>query len=282
MMDINACAKLNFALNIESARADGYHNLQMIMQSVDLCDKLTVELAEGTPLTVTCDMPIDGENLVTKAVAAYSAEISKKIGGKIHIKKRIPLCGGLGGGSADAAAILRAMQAEFGGVSDACLAEIALSLGADVPFALVGGTRYAAGVGEKLKQLPTVTDCTVLLANAGDKDSTGRMFARFDTMENKLHPDVQTAATLIEQGDFESAMTHFGNSFYPLWQNETAEKIDRIMRENGAKGVSLSGAGPTVFGIFATDDAAKAAASQIGKFTWCEICHPTEKSVTVE
>ncbi len=281
-MIIKACAKLNYALNIETARADGYHNLQMIMQSVDLCDTLNIEFSENEPLFVTCDIPIEGENLVSKAVAAYSAEIGKEIGGKIHIKKRIPLCGGLGGGSADAGAVLRALQAVYGDVSDERLAQIALSLGADVPFALIGGTKLAAGVGERLESLPTFTACTLLLASAGQKDSTGKMFARFDAMENKLHPDINNAADLIKNGYFGAASEHFKNSFYPLYQGEVTDKIERIMREFGAVCVSLSGAGPTMFGIFKKADDALKAKAQIEKFTWCESCRPTENSVIFE
>ncbi len=282
MITVHACAKLNFALNIESARADGYHNLQMIMQSVDLCDTLTLEFCENEPFTVTCDIPVEGENLVSKAVDTYSAEIGKIIGGKIHIAKRIPLCGGLGGGSADAAAVLRAMQIVFGGVSDERLCELALTLGADVPFALVGGTRYVAGVGEKLADLPTVKNCTVLLATAGSKDSTGKMFARFDKMANKLQPDVGAAANLLKSGDFNAATAYFKNSFYPIYQGELTEKIERIMKACGACCVSLSGAGPTMFGIFEDDTAALNAEKQLAEFTWCAACHPTEKSLIIE
>ncbi len=281
-MIINACAKLNFALDIESARSDGYHNMRMIMQSVDLCDTLNIELSDCDGLEITCNVPIEGENLVHKAVDAYSKETGRKIGGKIHIMKRIPLCGGLGGGSADAAAVLRALQWKFGGVNDERLAKIALSIGADVPFALVGGTQYAAGVGEQLSPLPTVTEYTILLTCAGKKDSTGQMFARFDATEYKLHPDIETASRLLKQGKFSAATNHFANSFYPLWQGETAERIELIMRENNAMCVSLSGAGPTMFGIFANESDAVAAANQISQFTWCAVCRPTEKSVTIE
>ncbi len=281
-MIVNACAKLNYALCIESAREDGYHNLQMIMQSVDLCDTLSLELADNVPLRVTCDVPIEGENLVTKAVELYATEIGRKIGGTIRIKKRIPLCGGLGGGSADAGAVLVALQSVYGGINDERLLEIALTLGADVPFAVSGGTRYAAGVGEKLASLPTVKACTILLATAGSKDSTGKMFARFDAMENKLQPDVSKAAALIKAGEFDKAMSHFANSFFPLWQSDMTDKIEHIMRQNGAVCVSLSGAGPTMFGIFGSDEAALAAKAELDKFTWSEICHPTEKSVYFE
>lgn len=281
-MIIKACAKVNLALNIESARADGYHNLQMIMQSVDLCDTLEIRFAENSPLEVACDIPIEGENLVIKTVEAYSAEIGRKIGGKIDIKKRIPLCGGLGGGSADAAAVLKALQTAFGGVSNSRLLEIALMLGADVPFAVVGGTQYAAGVGEMLTPLPPLKDCSVLLATAGNKDSTGKMFARFDCMNDKLQPDVATAANLLKKGDFSAAILYFKNSFYPLWQNKKADEIESIMKAAGAVCVSLSGAGPTVFGIFENDGDALNAKEKIAAFTWCEICHPTEKSVYFE
>ncbi len=281
-MIIKACAKLNYALNIESARSDGYHNLQMIMQTVDLCDTIKAHFAENTPLNVTCNPTIEGENLVTKAVELYSQEIGKNIGGSIHIEKRIPLCSGLGGGSADAAAVLLALQKQYGGVSEDRLMELALKLGADVPFAVVGGTKYALGVGENLADLPTETGYCILLASAGEKDSTGKMFARFDAMENKLQPEIEAVAKLLEKGDFKSALKMFKNSFYPLYQGELPQKIDRILKENGAVCVSLSGAGPTVFGIFETAEQAHAASAVLSEFTWTALCRPTEKSIYFE
>lgn len=281
MMKINACAKLNFALNIESPRADGYHNMQMIMQSVDLCDTLSLEFNRNVPLSIVCDMPIIGDNIVTRAVHAFANEVGYPIGGNIHITKRIPICGGLGGGSADAAAVLTALNLTFGGVSEARLSQIVLSLGADVPFALTGGTQYASGVGERLCALPAVRDCTVLLAGAGEKDSTGKMFARFDSADNKFHPDVESAVRLLRVGNFDMAARHFGNSFYPLWQGSRTAEIDRIMRANGAVCVSLSGAGPTMFGLFKNENG-PAAAQELSKFTWCALCRPTEKSIIIE
>ncbi len=282
MMIVKASAKVNLALNIESARADGYHNLKMIMQSVDLCDALTVDFKENAPLCITCNMQIEGENLVKSAVDTYSAAINRSIGGKIHIEKHIPLCSGLGGGSADAAATLKALQKQYGGVDDAQLAEMALSLGADVPFALVGGTQYALGVGERLQRLPTLDGCAIVLASLGEKDSTGKMFARFDNSAQQLHPDTEKAVLALKNGDLAAAAENFQNSFYPIWMGSAAKRLEGIMRKNGAFCVSLSGAGPTLFGIFKKDSDAANAVNEIEKSTWCVLCHPTENSVIFE
>jgi 4-diphosphocytidyl-2-C-methyl-D-erythritol kinase len=282
MIKIKACAKLNLALDIANARADGYHDMRMIMQSVDLCDIITADFERGAPISVTCDMPIDGENLAEKAIIAYSRAAGYPIGGTVHIEKHIPLCGGLGGGSADAAAVLWALHRQFCAVDADSLPDIALSLGADVPFALYGGTAYAAGVGERLVALPAVSKDYILLARAGNKDSTGRMFARFDAAADKIHPDVDAAVSALRTDGIRSASRFFANSFSPLWKGEVSDKIHNVMRSHGAYCTSLSGAGPTVFGLFESGDRARVCADEISKFTWCALCRPADRSIFFE
>ncbi len=283
-MKLKANAKLNLLLDIESKKDDGYHQLQMIMQSVDLADIVTVDFVLDSPLQVTSSVAIEGENIVEKAVKAYSAAAEFKIGGRIHIEKHIPVTGGMGGGSADCAAVLTALDLTFGKVGRDVLDKIALSLGADVPFAMVGGTAFAAGVGEKLTPLKAMPHCYILLASGGVKSSTGEMFAKFDNAEEQYHPEMRKAIEGINTGDLNKLAAYLGNSFTPLWYGERVSNICSCFATSGALGCSLSGAGPTLFAIF--DDKAKceSCAEKIRKlYGWAEICSPTEKSIeTIE
>ena len=281
-MRLNACAKLNLALDISARRADGYHDMRMVMQSVDLCDTLDIELNQSGQLTVDCSVNIEGENLVCTAVKKYSQTAGFEIGGSIFIDKHIPVCGGLGGGSADCAAVLNALDMQFGAVDADTLKSIALSLGADVPFAMVGGTQLAEGVGERLTSLKPLCDCFIVLCNGGTKKSTGSMFGKFDRMENQLHPDVDGVAKALNEGDLKSAAGLFANSFEPLWQGDLLDSINNTYDICSCLGHALSGAGSTVFGVFDNDAQAHNCYEQLKKLTgWAYICRPTEKSIMV-
>ncbi len=281
-MKIKTYGKLNLALDIEAKKANGYHEMRMIMQSVDLADVVTVNFAINQPLQVTSTVEIEGENIVKKAVEAYSAAAGINIGGKIHIEKHIPITGGMGGGSADCAAVLTALDLIFARVTQVELDEIALSLGADVPFAMLGGTAYATGVGENLTLLPYLPECFILLASGGVKDSTGAMFGRFDNAENQFHPPIDKVKDSLSEGDLSKVAAHLGNSFAPLWQSDRVADICSRFEACGALGYSLSGAGPTLFAIF--DDQAnceKCADIIRSQFGWAQICRPVKKSILI-
>lgn len=281
-MKLKAYAKLNLVLNIGAREANGYHQMQMLMQSVDLADIVTVDFALDAPLQVTSSVAIEGENIVAKAVKAYSAAARICIGGKIHIEKHIPLTGGMGGGSADCAAVLTALDKTFGKVDKATLDQIALSLGADVPFAMVGGTAYATGVGERLTPLKAMPHCHILLASGGVKGSTGEMFGRFDSAEEQYHPEIDKAVEGINEGDLHKLSAYLGNSFAPLWYGDRVRDICACFANAGASGCSLSGAGPTLFAIFDNKTSCEGCAEIIrNRYGWAEICSPTEKSIEI-
>lgn len=281
-MKLKANAKLNLVLDIGAREANGYHQMRMIMQTVDLADIITANFELDTPLQVTATVIIEGENIVTKAVKAYSKAAELNIGGKIHIEKHIPMTAGMGGGSADCAAVLTALDRTFGKVDKAALDKIALSLGADVPFAMVGGTAYATGVGENLKVLSPLPHCYIVLASGGVKDSTGAMFRRFDEANERFHPEIERAVAAVNSGDLPKICSNLGNSFAPLWQNERVQGICKAFEQSGARGYSLSGAGPTLFAIFDSSERAAACAKAIeGQFGWSRICTPTEKSIEI-
>lgn len=280
-MKLSTCAKLNLTLDVLGRRSDGYHDMRMIMQSVDLCDTVDVRFDESGDAFTECGGICTDDNLASKAVRAYSEASGIKIGANIKIDKHIPICGGLGGGSADAAAVLTALEMTFGALGRQHLMEVALSLGADVPFAMDGGTALAAGVGEKLKPLRTLPDCSIVLASAGVKDSTGKMFGKLDAVDGKIHPDTDAAVAAIDCGDLVGASGLFCNSFAPLWKGDVPDKIRAIMTDSGAMCCSLSGAGPTMFGIFDDEHRARACCDLLKEFTKSNLCHPTRKSVNV-
>jgi len=279
-MKLKANAKINLVLDIGAREDNGYHQMRMIMQTVDIADIITTDFALNTPLTVTSNVEIEGENIVIKAVKAYSEAVGLNIGGNIHIEKHIPMTAGMGGGSADCAAVLTALDNTFAKLGKQSLDKIALSLGADVPFAMVGGTAYATGVGENLTTLSPLPQCYIVLASGGVKDSTGAMFRRFDEAEEQFHPQIDSAINSVNNGDLNSLCKLLGNSFAPLWQNERVKSICSVFEKSGALGYSLSGAGPTLFGIFTDFEKAEKTAERIkNQFGWAHICKPTAQSI---
>ena len=248
-----ANAKINLGLDICGKREDGYHFIDTVMQSVTLRDKVTVKKADK--ITVKCNIgDIDNENNIAFKAAELFFEASKILGGaEIYIEKNIPMAAGVGGGSADGAAVLLALCRLYrADLSDEKLSEIALKLGADVPFFIKGGTSRSQGIGEILTELKPFTSGYFLLVKQGDKPSTGEMYARLDS-ENPPHPDMEATVKAIENDDLSAFVWSVGNSFISV--NKEFVLKDRLL-EMGALGVSLSGSGPTWYAVF--DDKAKA------------------------
>ncbi len=257
---VTANAKINLTLDITGKREDGYHLIDTVMQSVSLCD--TIKVASSKKLTVVCnDKSInEQENLAYKAAEIFFSETGCAGGCRIYIKKRIPKAAGLGGGSADAAAVLVALDKLYKtNLTKERLCELALRLGADVPFFIEGGTVRAEGIGEKLTPLtPLRTGCFVL-ASVDKKPSTAQMYKELDS---KPLPAVDTEAAIaaIDAGDINSICNAFGNSFTAVWQNSLLQKR---LYELGADGVFLSGSGPTWCGLFSNKRKAIAAKKQL-------------------
>lgn len=281
-LSASVCAKLNLTLDIKGVRDDSYHDLSMIMQSVDLCDDVTVELNDTGVVWVECGELSGDNNLAAKAAKLYFSLTGLKKGADITIKKRIPVCGGLAGGSADAAATLVILERLCGLLSSGDREKAALALGADVPFALVGGTAYVSGVGEKIKPLNPISNCFFVLANGGEKGSTGEMFARFDSLDKPTHPQTDKVLSLLSEGNISEAAKLFYNCFEQLWQTNLTKRIKALMNEYGCVSCTVSGSGPTFFGVFEDRLVAEKCASEIKKFTECYVCAPTEKSIFFE
>ena len=280
-----AYGKINLGLDALAKRPDGYHELAMIMQTVDICDELTFTATEEPGIVLTVEMvsddsrqqrrlaarqpimvPADQRNLVWRAANLLMEEFQIRQGVKIHLRKRIPVAAGMAGGSSDCAATLKGINRLFGlGLSLTELQERGVKLGADVPYCLLGGTALAEGIGEKLTVLPDMPDCPMVVAKPGIGISTPFVFKHLRVSELESHPDIAGMRRAIEEGSLKGVIDRLGNVL------ETAAiphfpivgELKQAMAELGADGVLMSGSGPTVFGIFPSVDAARKAAKEL-------------------
>jgi len=255
---MQAFAKINLSLRVQGRRADGYHDLRMVMQTLDLHDTLVFRMTEDGRIVLhtDADVPTDGSNLIVRAASALLDKYAPAVGVEIDLYKHIPIAAGLAGGSADAAAALRALRMLFAlPVTDAELAAIGLTLGADVPYCLMGGSRLAEGVGEKLTVLPDMPPCAVLLAKPPVAVSTAEVFRAF--RGPYMAEDADWAA-LLARGDLREVAVAMRNDLeaVTIAMHPVIADIKACMMASGAAGSMMSGSGPTVFGLFASREEA--------------------------
>lgn len=246
-LSVTANAKINLTLGITGKREDGYHLIDTVMQSVTLSDRLVV--TPSKEITVICkSLPLDSkDNIAYKAAKLFFEETKLEKGAKIVIKKHIPEAAGMGGGSADAAAVLIALNKLYNtNISDERLMELALTLGADVPFFIRGGTQRAEGIGEILTPVKNFEKGYFVLVKCEKKPSTAEMYRKVDS-ENPPLPETNEFISALEQDDYKRACGLFDNSFKCVWENSEAYKK---LKEAGAENIALSGSGPTWFGYF--------------------------------
>lgn len=249
-----AKAKINLHLEVLDLLDSGYHSILTIFQSVNLADRLVVSLLPSNLteiLVKTENAVIDGENLCFKAAQLFLEKCQKKAKVEIVLEKNIPISAGLAGGSADAAAVLLSLNKLFNQpFSKKELSEMALSLGADVPFCLLGGTALAQGIGEKLTPIKYLGDYKVVLIKEYDKSSTGEMYRRLDQREAFKSSNEDIISILNSQG-LTAAQKTFKNDFLSVSDNkENQTAIIERLKGLGAISAGLSGSGPTVFGLF--------------------------------
>lgn len=256
-----AYGKINLALDITGKREDGYHLVKMILQTVDLYDQITVErLEEG--IVLTCDdprVPTDEKNLAYKAARLMIQTFDLSAGVKIHIEKKIPMQGGMGGGSTDAAAVILAVNELFDLHADLDLLDkLAVTLGADVPFCLRKGTYLAEGIGEKLTALPNAPHGYLVLIVPSFGISTAWAYARADEMVDLIHPDVSGMVKAIEKQDLAEMASGMGNILeqVAILEHPEIQAVKDQLLQHGALGAMMTGSGSVIFGIF--DDQKKA------------------------
>ena len=268
-----AYAKINLGLDVVRRLENGYHEVRMIMQTVDICDVLTLKKTESG-IVVTTDngeLPTDENNLIYKAAKLMMDKYNIKQGVHIHLEKHIPIAAGMAGGSSNAAAVLVGMDAAgtFIGMNElfACgadeeqLRELGVKVGADVPFCIMGGTALAEGIGEKLTRLPKPPACFLLIAKPDINVSTKYVYEHLDAEGVEHHPDIDGMIRALADKDLTGIVERLEN----VLENVTVKKhpiiqeIKDTMVQAGAEGSLMSGSGPTVFGIFTEEKKAKAA-----------------------
>ena len=265
-IELKAYGKINIGLDVIRKREDGYHDLDMIMQTVGVYDDVIISREDGTQtyeIEVSTDadiLPNDKGNLAFMAakVLMEAYDIKSKV--KIHINKRIPIAGGMAGGSADCAAVLRGVNQLFQlGLTDEQLQEYGVKLGADVPYCIVGGTKRAQGIGEILTDLPTPPKCYVIIAKPDAFVSTKFVYSHIRPAQIENHPDIDGIIESIKAGDLYGMCEKIANVMedvtipeYPIIQ-----KVKDILKSNGVVNALMSGSGPTVFGIYDDEEKAK-------------------------
>lgn len=286
-MELLANAKINLTLDILRRREDGYHDLQMVMQSVTLADELTVAPAQGAEGGAVTDLrflPTGRKNLAQMAAAAFRQATG--LGGEvdISIRKRIPVCAGLAGGSADAAAVLRAMNQLTGaGLPPLELARIGERVGSDVPFCTLGGTALAEGRGERLTPLPPLPPCQIVICKPPFPISTPQLFSRVNVRKIVRRPDTRGVAAALEAGDLAGVARRMYNVFEDVLERRRAAQISSIkavLIDCGALGASMSGSGPSVFGLFGDGRRAQEACGRLKEsFQDVFLCSPAGPDV---
>lgn len=267
MMKLEAYAKINLFLDIESRRADGFHDILSVMQTVSLSDTVTLEKLD-LGIELTNDIGIEKEkDLAYRAAAAFFAAAGVEGGVRINIDKRIPMGAGLAGGSADAAAVLRGLNELYGEpFSKEKLAEIGLALGSDVPFCVIGGTKITRGRGERMSDMPKMPDCPMVIAIGDDHVSTPAQFAELDRrFDNFSSYEVKTECVDKIRTAFDGGSFDIGDGLYNIFEitGRFSPEIKEIMQSCGARGTLMSGSGSSVFGIFKDDSAAELAKEKL-------------------
>ena len=273
MVTVKANAKINLTLDILGVRSDGYHEVEMVMQSVRLFDTLRFERrADGIDLKLdTREIPANETNLAWKAARLFLDVYKIHSGVAIEIEKKIPVAAGLAGGSADAAGTLMGMNRLFGtGLSARELCSLGGKIGSDVPFCIEGGTMLATGRGEILRQLPDLPPLFVVLAKPPVSVSTAWAYRTYDETGSSRHPDTKAMLEAISNERVEDIAENLANVLEAATTkaHPIIEAYKRVFLENGAMGSMMSGSGPTVFALAGRKaDAERAAAALSGKYS---------------
>ena len=260
---LKARAKINLGLDVVRKREDGYHEVRMIMQMINLYDKITLRQRTEPGITVSTNLsylPVNEDNLVYRAAKLLMDEFQVSGGLEIVLQKYIPVAAGMAGGSSDAAAVMVGVNRMFHlGLSKKQLMERGVKIGADVPFCIMRGTALAEGIGEKLTTLPAMPHCSLVIAKPKVHVSTKFVYGNLKADEITEHPDIDGQVQALRDNDLEQIVAKMGNVLetvtipaYPV-----IDKIKQNMIRHGAMGAMMSGSGPTVFGVFEREEQAK-------------------------
>ena len=262
---IKAMAKVNLGLDVLRRRENGYHDVKMVMQTVNLYDTLTISKTENAQIIITTntgELPLNEDNLIYKAAKLLSTHTGKEYGVKIHLDKQIPIAAGMAGGSTDAAATLLGLNALYDlGLNKEELAKIGVKIGADIPYCIYGGTCLSEGIGEVLTKLPDAPDCFVVIAKPGIGVSTKYVYENLHIETVKDHPDIDGMIDAIKADNLDGVAQKMENVLETVTIKRYPEiaVMKECLLENGAENALMSGSGPTVFGIFKEEEKAKRA-----------------------
>ena len=266
---INAMAKINLGLDVLRRRENGYHDVKMIMQTVNIYDTLEFEKKDEPGIVVKVDameLPTDENNLIYKAAKLLYDKCEMEKGVEITLTKRIPIAAGMAGGSTDAAAALVGINSLFElGLSMEELKQIGVKIGADVPYCIEGGTALSEGIGEILTKLPDAPDCFVVVAKPEISVSTKYVYENLHANELKYHPDIDGMTEAIRQGDLDGVCKRMENVLETVTETKypVISQIKQLLKDAGAENSLMSGSGPTVFAIFKEEETAKKALEKV-------------------
>ena len=277
-----AFAKINLTLDVLGRREDGYHDLSSIMQTVSIRDDIELDIGTGKPWKLTCDkdfVPCDSSNLAWKAAEAFFKATGMDPDGlEIRITKRIPAQAGLGGGSADAAAVLRALNRHYGApMSILALAELGASVGSDVPFCVLCGTALVEGRGERIRKLADMPDCCIVVCKPNFSCSTAELYAKLDASTIGKRPNNTAMQSALLAGDLLGVAQNLCNVFDPVVTQEHLELnyIKSIFNSYGSIGQQMTGSGSAVFAIVENFEYAAVICNMLkGNYEQVYICKP--------
>ena len=281
-MRLRALAKINLGLDILRKREDGYHEVRMIMQTIQMYDVLEIRRVKKPGISLSVNYPYipnDERNLVYKAAKLLMDEFQVKRGVDIRLEKFIPVAAGMAGGSSDAAAALVGINRLFKlGLSEKDLMDRAVNIGADVPYCVMRGTALAEGIGEKLTRITPVPDCFVLIGKPGINVSTKAAYESLQLDKITTHPDIDGMIKDIECGNLLAMTEKMGNVFEPgiIGKYPVIGEIKELMEAHGALKAMMSGSGPTVFGIFDDRKKMEAAAAALRESRLAKTVFATE------
>ncbi len=284
---LKANSKINLLLDVTGVKANGYHSLYTVMQSVSLGDIITLEKTDGSEITLSCDnqgVPTDSSNIVYKCAEKFFdyAGIADR-GVHIHIEKKVPFCAGMGGGSADGAAVLVGLNKMYNtDFKEKTLCTMGARVGADIPFCVVGGTALCLDTGALVAPLPDIENFTIVAVKPKDGISTKEAYSAIDALENMKHPKNREITELFADGETEKALAHCENVFEQALEVAGRVDIKDICRRNGAIFSCMTGSGSVVYGIFKdTENAEKAVSELQKKFSEVYICTPEKNGVEI-
>lgn len=255
-IQMKALAKVNLGLDVIRRREDGYHEVRMIMQTLQLFDRVTLEKRRKPGITLETNLPflpVNEQNIAYRAAAMLMEEFSIKDGVHIKIEKHIPVAAGMAGGSTDGAAVLYGINRLYQlGLTKRQLMERGVRLGADVPYCIMRGTVLSEGIGEVLTPVAAMPECYVLVAKPPISVSTKYVYEHLKLDQIEKHPDIDGMVAALQSGDLQGVTDRMENVLETVTipKHPEIEKIKALMVEAGAMNALMSGSGPTVFGVF--------------------------------